>query len=86
MAEKKIGIIEDYFAKIGVAVVNLTDGDVKVGDKVHITGHTTDLIQEVKSMQIEHKGVNEAGKGDIIGLKVDDRVRKHDTVFLITED
>jgi putative protease len=80
--EKEIGRVMDYFAKIGVAGIDLT-GKLKVGDTIHISGHTTDLEQVVESMQIEHDEVEEAGAGDKIGIKVRDRVRGGDHVYKV---
>ena len=80
--EKEVGEIFDYFSKISVAAIKLT-GKLKVGNKIHIKGHTTDFEQEVGSIQIHNKPVAEAKKGDDIGIKVDDRVRKNDKVFLV---
>jgi len=81
MAEKQIGKITHFFDKIGVAVVELSSG-LKVGDTIHIKGGTTDFTQEVDSMQVEHKEVQKAKKGDAIGMKVAERVRVNDKVFL----
>ncbi len=78
--EQEIGRVVDYYAKIGVAGIDLT-GSLKVGDTIHIRGHTTDLEQVVESMQIEHEQVEEAGKGDKIGIKVHDRCRGGDYVY-----
>jgi len=61
----------------------ITDGSVRVGDILRFKGHTTDLIQEVSSMQIEHESVREAKKGDEIGIKVTDKVRSHDLVYKV---
>ena len=85
MVEKKIGKITHYFSKIGVAVVELEDV-VKVGDKIRIKGATTDFTQTVDSMQIEHEQVEEAGAGQSIGLKVADKVREGDEVFLVEDE
>ena len=85
MVEKKIGKITHYFSKIGVAVVELED-IVKVGDKIRIKGATTDFTQTVDSMQIEHEQVEEASAGQSIGLKVADKVREGDEVFLVEEE
>ena len=85
MVEKKIGKITHYFSKIGVAVVELED-TIKVGDKIRIKGSTTDFTQTVDSMQIEHEQVQEAGAGQSIGLKVVDKVREGDEVFLVEEE
>jgi len=79
--EKEIGQVSSYFNKPGVAAIKLS-GKLKVGDKVHIKGHTTDFKQKVGSMQIENKKVKEGKKGDHIGIKVSDRVRPNDKVFL----
>jgi len=84
MAEELIGEVSDFFAHPVVAGIELT-GTVKVGDKIHIKGHTTDLEMTVESMQIEHDSVSEAKAGDSIGIKVRDRVRAGDHVFKVTE-
>ena len=78
---KEIGYVTDYFSKIEVAAIKLS-GPLKVGDKIHIKGHTSDFQQKVESMQIRQKPVKEAKKGNEIGIKVKDRVRKNDKVFL----
>ncbi len=83
--ETEVGKVMDYFAKIGVAGIELT-GSLKVGDTIHIKGHTTDVTQSVNSMQIEHDTVQEANAGDSIGVKVDDRVRPNDTVYKVIEE
>jgi selenocysteine-specific translation elongation factor len=84
MDEEMIGEVSDFFAHPVVAGIELTD-IVKVGDKIHIKGHTTDLEMTVDSLQIEHDSVPEAKAGDSIGIKVSDRVRAGDKVFKVTE-
>ena len=79
--EKEIGKVSDYFAKIEVAAIKLSKG-LKVGDKIHIKGSTTDFEQKVDSMQIQRESVEKAKKGAEIGIKVKDRVRRNDKVFL----
>jgi len=81
MAEKKIGTVFSYYANIGVAAIQLTDGILKSGETIHIKGTTTDFTQTVDSMQVEHKEVKEAKKGSSVGIKVVDRVRPNDEVF-----
>jgi translation initiation factor IF-2 len=83
MAEKEVGRVNDFFARPVVAGVELT-GTLKVGDKVHIKGHTTDIEMVLDSMQIDNVNVNEAGKGKSVGLKVPERVRPGDTVYVVT--
>lgn len=84
--EEEVGKITHYFSKIEVGVIELTVGELKVGDTIHIKGHTTDFYQKVESMQVEHAAVPSAKKGDSIGLKVENQVREHDIVFKVTED
>jgi len=81
MKEKEIGEISTYFTHVGVAAIKLS-GKLKIGDKIHIKGHTTDFEQKVESMQIEKEKVTQAKKGDHIGIKVEEKVRPHDKVFL----
>jgi len=81
--EVKIGVITHFFGKVGAGIINLTDGDLKVGDKIHIKGATSDFEQVVESMQIEHKDVQEAKKGSQAGIKVKEHVREHDVVYKV---
>jgi putative protease len=83
MPETEIGKVMDFFARPVVAGIDMS-GTLKVGDKVHIKGHTTDLEVVVNSMQIDNKEVAEAKKGESVGIKVPDRVRAGDTVYKIT--
>jgi len=80
MAEKEIGEVFSYYSNIGVAAVKLI-GVLKKGDNIRIRGNTTNFEQVAESMQIEHKKVDSAKKGDDLGLKVDDRVRPGDKVY-----
>ena len=83
MAEVKVGMVSDYFAHVSVAGIALS-GTLRVGDKIHIKGHTTDLEEVVESMQIEHEQVQEAKAGAAVGIKVSDRCRHGDDVFKVT--
>jgi translation initiation factor IF-2 len=83
MAEKEVGRVNDFFTRPVVAGVELT-GTLKVGDTIHIKGHTTDIEMVLASMQIDNVNVNEAGKGKSVGLKVPERVRPGDTVYVVT--
>ncbi|MCL5407259.1 MAG: translation elongation factor-like protein [Patescibacteria group bacterium] len=79
---KLIGTISHYYSKIGVGIIDLKDG-LKVGDKIKIKGHSTDIEQDVDSIQVDHAEVEEAKKGDVIGLKVTDKVREGDQVYKV---
>ena len=84
MPEKEIGKVSDFFARPVVAGIEMS-GSLKLGDKVHIKGHTTDMEFIVNSMQINNANVTEAKRGDSVGIKVDDRVRRGDTVYKVTD-
>jgi len=84
MLEIEVGIVDGFFAKPVVAGVRLS-GKAKVGDRIRIVGHTTDLMMTVESMQVDNKPVSEAYSGQSVGIKVADRVRSGDKVYLITE-
>ncbi len=84
MPESIIGKVSDFFARPVAAAIELT-APLKVGDKIHIKGHTTDLEMNVGSMQINNVDVKEAKAGDSVGVKVGERVRGGDTVYKVTD-
>jgi translation elongation factor EF-1alpha len=81
MGETKIGFVSNYFSKISVAAVEITDGTVSVGDTLHFLGHTTNFECEVQSMEIEHSSVADAKEGDSVGVKVPATARRGDRVY-----
>jgi translation elongation factor EF-1alpha len=85
MPEQKVGEVMKFFPKPSVAAIKLTDGELKVGDRIKFKGHTTDFEDQIQSMQIENKAVDKAGPGEMIGIKVKDRVREKDLVYKITD-
>ena len=84
MPEEVIGKVSDFFARPVVAGIELT-APLKLGDKIHVKGHTTDLELTVDSMQINNADVKEAKAGDSVGVKVSERVRRGDTVCKVTD-
>ncbi len=84
MPEVEIGVVSDFFARPVVAGIDLS-GALKVGDNIHIKGHTTDLEIVVESMQISNVNVTEASAGQAVGIKMPDRVRGGDRVYKVTE-
>jgi len=81
--EEKIGVVTHYFGHIPAGIVKLT-GELKKGAKVHFKGATTDFTQTAESIQIDHKDITVAKKGDEIGIQVEQKVREGDEVFLVT--
>jgi translation initiation factor IF-2 len=83
MKEKEIGYVSNFFSQISVAAVEITNGKVSVGDTLHFKGHTTDFTSKIASIQIS---VNEAKKGDSIGIKVSGKARKLDKAYKLIEE
>jgi putative protease len=80
--EKSIGMVTHYYGKLGVAIVKLS-GDLKLGEKIRIIGRTTDFSEDNSSMQLDHRAIKSARKGDEVGIKVGQEVREGDEVFKI---
>ncbi len=80
--EKPIGMVTHYYGGIGVAIIKFNK-KVAAGASVRFKGATTDFEQKVSSMQYDHKDVKDAPKGKEIGVKVDDKVREGDEVYLV---
>ncbi len=82
---KLVGKVTHYFGKIGVAIIKLSDG-LKTGDNIRITGGDTDFEQTVESIEVEHKKVETAKKGETVGLRVEQKVREGYNVYKIEEE
>ncbi len=80
---ERIGVVTHYYGHLSVAIVKLESGTLRVGDTVHIRGHTSDFSQRVESLQIGHAPVAEVGPQDDFGLKVIEHAREHDVVYKV---
>jgi putative protease len=83
--EVKIGSVSHYFGKIQVAALELSEGDLSVGETIHIKGHTSDFTQKIDSMQIDNADVAHAEKGQSIGIRVSEHARVGDEVFKVVD-
>jgi ribosomal 50S subunit-recycling heat shock protein len=82
--EQRIGVVTHYYSHLSVATMRLEPGTtLKVGDLIHIHGHTTDFTQKVDSLEVDHAPVIEVGPNDDFGLKVIEHAREHDAVFKV---
>ena len=79
----QLGEVVAFFRIPVVAVIKVTQGNLKLGDRIWIKGHTTDLKQVISSMQVDHQPIQEARKGDEVGLKISSRARLGDRVYRI---
>ncbi|MDH7507034.1 MAG: hypothetical protein QHH15_04510 [Candidatus Thermoplasmatota archaeon] len=86
MVEEKIGVVEHFFTNVSVAAVKITNGELKIGDTIHIVGAHTNLKQKIESMQINRVPVTSVKVGDDVGIKLKDRVREHDVVYKVVEE
>ncbi|MFZ1936320.1 MAG: hypothetical protein WCB27_15460 [Thermoguttaceae bacterium] len=83
MAEVEIGKVVHYFSKAGVAAIQVTQNVLRVGDTIHVKGHTSDFTQKIDSMQVDNQAVSEAAVGQTIGLRVKEHAREHDLVYKV---
>jgi len=84
MAETRIGTVTHYYNHLHVAGVAITDGELRIGDTIHVKGHTSDFEQKVESMEIDREAVEVAKPGDEIGLAVIEQAKEHDAVYKVT--
>jgi hypothetical protein len=83
-AEQRIGVVTHYYSHLSVMAMQLEPGTtLRVGDVIHIHGHTTDFIQKVESLEVDHAPVTEVGSNDDFGLKVVEHAREHDIVYKV---
>ena len=83
MTETKIGNVTHYYNHLHVATVMITEGELHVGDRIHIEGHTSDFTQKIDSMELDHEKVDTAKPGDIVGIETHEYVREHDSVYIV---
>ena len=70
-----------YYEHAGACVVSLDGGELRVGDTIHVRGHTTDFYQRVERLERDHVAIDAARVGDEVGVAVSQRVRAHDVVY-----
>jgi translation elongation factor EF-1alpha len=85
MPEEEVGVIVKFFAKPSVAAINVTKGSIKKGDTLVYKGHTTEFTEQVMSMEMDNQAIDEAKPGDMIGVKVKERVRENDLVYKVVD-
>ncbi len=85
MAEEQVAVIVKFFVKPSVAALEVTNGTIKKGDLLKYKGHTTDFTEEIASMEIDNQSVDEVKAGDLVGVKVKERVREGDKVYKVSE-
>ena len=77
---ERIGVVIHYFARVGACVISVERGELRVGDTVHVRGHTTDFYQRVERLERDHETVEVARGGEEVAVQIDQRVRAHDEV------
>lgn len=82
-AEEAVGTITHYYSHLGVAVIQVNTGVLRVGDRIHVKGHTSDFSQTIDSLEYEHQRVERASAGQSVGTKVIDHAREHDIVYRV---
>jgi len=84
MAEQLVGTVTHYFGKPQVGIVTISDGAVRVGDTIHVLGAHSDFTMKIDSLELDHTAVDSAGVGAEVGIKLTERAREHDQVFVVT--
>ena len=84
MAEQLLGTVTHYFGKPQVGIVTITEGTVQVGDTIHVVGAHSDFTMKIGSMELDHEAVESAGVGAEAGIKMPERAREHDRVYVVT--
>ena len=85
MAEDQVGVVVNFYAKLSVVAIKVTSGSIKKGDLLKYKGHTTDFTEQASSIEIDKQPVEEAKVGDLVGVKVKEKVREKDKVYKIVE-
>ena len=83
--EERIGVVTHYYSHLSVAILRLESGTLRVGDTIHIRGHTTDFRQRVESLEVDHAPVTQVGPNDDFGIKVVEHAREHDVVYKVRQ-
>ncbi len=83
MAEKKVGTVTHYYPKAHAAIVHVDKGTIHIGDTIHVVGNRDDVTAKVKRIEIEHEPVNEARKGQSVGVQIDTPVHEKAEVYLV---
>lgn len=86
MSERYVGAVTHYYAAPGVAVVQVAENGLDLGDQVHIIGHTTDFSDQIQSMEMEHGRVQHASPGEEVAIKVHGRARPHDQLYKVVPE
>ncbi|HEY6317271.1 MAG TPA: EF-Tu/IF-2/RF-3 family GTPase [Acidimicrobiia bacterium] len=86
MEEQLVGRVTHYFGKPHVAIVEVTVGELRVGDTIRVVGRTAEFTQKIESMQLEHTPVDSATVGDSVGIEVAERTREHDRIYVVRGD
>ncbi|HLE47430.1 MAG TPA: hypothetical protein VI818_03960 [Candidatus Thermoplasmatota archaeon] len=86
MTEEPLGVVRHYYPRVHAAVVEIQHGTVREGDTIRIVGHGHDLVEPVRSLELDHERVPAAAEGDTVGILIDAAVKENDEVFLLRED
>lgn len=85
MTEEQVGRIVKFFTKPSVAALEVTNGTIQKGDLLRYKGHTTDFTEAIASMEMDNQPVDAVKVGDLVGVKVKERVREGDIVYKVSE-
>ena len=85
MTEEQVGTVVKFFSKPSVAAIEVTGRGIKRGDTLRFKGHTTEFTDVAASMELDNKPIEEAKAGDLVGIKVKEKVRESDKVYKVVD-
>lgn len=75
-----------YFSKTGIGEFKIEAYDIKVGDRLLVTGPTTGVKEfDLQELRVEEKNSEKAIKGDTCTIPLDFRLRLSDKLFKIVQ-
>jgi putative protease len=81
---QRIGAMTHYYPHVDAGVIEIEAGELRVGDTIHVRGHTTDYYQRVDRIEVDHEAVDVARSGQSVGVHVTQRVREGDDVWKVS--
>lgn len=77
-----VGKVVHYYNNISVALIELKNSTLRVGENITIEDKNIFLRQKIEAMEINNQKIQSAKKGEEIGIKVNKPVRKGCNLFV----
>ncbi|MBT39114.1 MAG: hypothetical protein CL938_11280, partial [Deltaproteobacteria bacterium] len=81
---ERVGFVMHYWDHVNAAAIRIEHGQLRIGDTIHVRGHTTDYYQQINRLELDRTPIESAGPGQEIGVHVSQRVREGDSVYKVS--